>query len=397
MKRFLYTLLGIAGLAAMLLSCDKKNTVAGDNDPDDTPVVVTPPDDPDEPVTGAVIPNPPPLPEGATHYPDNHYRIVQRSAESNAFTLIVVGDGFGASHGYDDFAIGGLYDEKADFLVNTFKRNYVIRDYHHYFNIVVYYAHSPQHGVDGKGGVPNESGHYTPGEGSTSRFGSHLGDANSGVISDSLRHVAMRLTGLTDLKDVFVIFPIVGNIGGSPHFDGASGLGWTPYPYTESNPPFWMMHEFVGHVIGRLPDMYTRGGGPFNGAVKNEIDAGHAAGSLWMVDYNKNFPAAEAAPDSADVVWSPFLYEPGYKHIVGIHPGAYNQANTNIYVPQPGHTNGMCNNGVNTYDAPSRYQIWRRLQKTVGRDYSLERFFAYDTAWNVKQTSYSAAPPELNQ
>jgi hypothetical protein len=393
--KHLYTLLLIAGTAAAtLLSCDKDNSVII---PEEEIPTVNPPANPDEPAgTGAIIVEPPILPGDATHYPDNHYRVVQRSTENNAFTLIIVGDGFGQGYGYDDFKIGGYYDSIANSLVNGFKRNYVIRDYLSYFNIVIYYAHSPEHGVDGGGGIT-----YNNPAGGKSRFGSHLGDDVGGMIGRSLNTLAAELTNLTNLKDVFVIFPLVGNIGASPHFapDG-TGLGWAPYPYWRANEShrdhidfYWMIHEFVGHVIGRFPDVY--GAGPFGIAQKNEIDAAHADNQLWMIDYNKDYPTVDAPPDSTDIFWSRFLYEPAYEGVVGIHKGAFNRCNYNIYVPQPNNTNGMCTNGVMTYDAPSRYQLWMRLQKTVGRDYSLERFFAYDAEWNVKQTNYRADPPEL--
>lgn len=94
MKHLIYICILSATTAMLTLgACDKKDTIP--DEPKETPPpVVIPPLDPDAPEPGgAIIADPPVLSGSFTHYPDNHYRIVQRSTENNAFTLLVVGDG----------------------------------------------------------------------------------------------------------------------------------------------------------------------------------------------------------------------------------------------------------------------------------------------------------------
>jgi hypothetical protein len=159
-----------------------------------------------------------------------------------------------------------------------------------------------------------------------------------------------------------------GMIGGAAYLNSLA-----IYSANEPNKPYWMMHEFVGHAFGGLPDLYMYyGTGLMSDVVKKDIDDHHARGDYLMIDHEK---------DPNKVYWKDFINKDGYTN-VGMYPGVYWDylKPGEVVTCEDLETSVMCG-PTNHYTVMERYQIWRRIQTYAGfTTITIDEFKEYDKA-----------------
>jgi hypothetical protein len=200
------------------------------------------------------------------------------------------------------------------------------------------------------------------------------GSGREDLYWDKIRTNATLAAGKDDRS---VIFVGNGMIGGYAYGDVAV------YSANESYKIYWMMHEFVGHIIGRMPDMYIEDGeGHVDSSVKTVIDTQHATGELLMLDWRSQ-------PDS--VFWKDFIGRKGYEN-VGVYPsGWYGIVFGELFTCEPHNSTVMYGHSAAYFTVMERYQLWRQIQTRAGFPATLDGFIKYD-ALNLKNTDRSWTP-----
>jgi hypothetical protein len=143
------------------------------------------------------------------------------------------------------------------------------------------------------------------------------------------------------------------------------------YSANEDNKAYWMMHEFAGHVIGHLPDMYFQsfGGSPLDAGARRMIDDNHAGGELLMLDYRK---------DTATVYWTRFINHPDYPE-VGVFPSGHYTVRYPDLTTCEFIDNVVMNRDIPHFSVMERYQIWRQIQRRAGfTTFTIDAFMEYD-------------------
>jgi hypothetical protein len=275
---------------------------------------------------------------------------LHRHTAGNGIAVVFIGDGFDR----EDCRKGGVYEDNCRKLAKLFLSSPVVRDFKDYFDVCAR--------VD----VSNERGVY--------KCIDNVYGTGGDIKWDKIRSNATLAAGKDDRS---VIFVGNGLIGGYALGDVAA------YSANEGNKLYWMIHEFVGHVIGRMPDMYVEDGtGHVNSSVKATIDSQHAIGELLMLDWRSQ-------PDS--VFWKDFIGRPGYEK-VGVYPsGWYGIVFGELFACEL-HTSTVMNNGsVAYFTVMERYQLWRQIQTRAGFPATFDKFLIYDKV-NLKETDLSFAP-----
>jgi hypothetical protein len=268
---------------------------------------------------------------------------LHRHTAGNGIAVVFIGDGFDR----EDCRKGGVYEDNCRKMTELFLSMPIIRDFKDCFDVCAR--------VD----VSNGRGVYNCVD---NAYGSGR-DLNW----DKIRRNATLAAGKDDRS---VIFMGNGLIGGYAY--GDVGV----YSANESHKLYWMMHEFVGHIIGRMPDMYVEDGdGHVDSSVKNTIDSQHLIGELSMLDWRSQ-------PDS--VFWKDFIGRKGYEK-VGVYPsGWYGIVFGELFTCEPHNSTVMYDNRAAGFTVMERYQLWRQIQTRAGLPSTLEKFIVYD-AVNLKE------------
>jgi hypothetical protein len=281
--------------------------------------------------------------------------------------VVIVGDGFN----YRDLKKGtGLWELESMALARIFYHMPVVRDLRDLLDVYIVMTESPGSGCFE--GVGTHYGLGTPGDGG---FSNRMQSA-----------VAGRLGTKSRRKYILVGNGMVGGYAIQPA---------AVYSTYEGGYDYWMIHEFAGHVVGSMPDLYCDGSNsnmkdPNNaGNMKKAIDGLHAddvLGTGWMLDYSRAVASADNsyipnATDSAAVVWKRFMEQPQYAGIVGLYgKGHYYGTCGDLLTPEPNDKSTM-NGGCSYFLSPERYQLWKQIHLMAGygeSDVSLETFFEYD-------------------
>jgi hypothetical protein len=284
------------------------------------------------------------------NYEDGDYIMLHTHTTGSGVPLVIIGDGFD----HEDLLVGGYWETEMRKLANLFLDMPVVRDHQNYFDIYLYMAKSTQRGVTA---------------GTNNKFGSG-GSVNWNLVDQLVNTVASRSTSRT------IIFVGNGNIGGYALGDRAI------FSTVEGNKPYWMIHEYVGHILGRMPDLYcTCGNCAINDNVRRNLDDYHAEGLGWMVDYTN---------DPEKVIWKDFLNREGYEK-VGFYPSSYYGACTGgIWSPEP--INETCmNTRTACFSVAERYQLWKRIMTISGEltGDDIDGFFVYDASREPRSCNLS--------
>ena len=137
-----------------------------------------------------------------------------------------------------------------------------------------------------------------------------------------------------------------------------------------------IVHEILGHGIGRLGDEYVEYEGMFPESEKQDIKNLHKLGWFLNVDVTN---------DKTKVIWKDFLNNSNYaydanKHnyydteIVDIYEGA-------ILYPLGAYRSSyqsIMRSGLGYFNAPSRWAIYMNVLKAAGENPTFESFLEYD-------------------
>jgi hypothetical protein len=283
---------------------------------------------------------------------------LHRHTAGNGIAVVIIGDGFDR----EDCRKGGVYEDNCRKLSELFLSMPVIRDFKDCFDVCARVDVSNERGVRNCVNDPDNCPDNT--------YKSGYPD----IDWDKIRSNATLTAGKNDRS---VIYMGNGMIGGYAMGDVAA------YSANEGQKLYWMMHEFVGHVIGHMPDMYVEDGeGHVDASVKTNIDTQHLVGELSMLDWRSH-------PDS--VFWKDFIGRPGYEK-VGVYPsGWYGIVFGELFTCEPHRSTVMCNNSAAYFTVMERYQLWRQIQARAGFPATLDKFIEYD-AVNLKETGWSWKP-----
>ena len=139
-----------------------------------------------------------------------------------------------------------------------------------------------------------------------------------------------------------------------------------------------LRHEAGGHGFAFLADEYYTSQGT---APQTHIDS-------YNQSYNKYgwFSNVDFTDDPSKIRWSAFLSDSRYTGQVGIYEGGALYAH-GAYRPT---ADSIMNNQTDdTYNAPSRWAIYKRIMELSGESYSFESFLEYDA---VNRKAASSAP-----
>jgi hypothetical protein len=293
------------------------------------------------------------LPGEPEYYADGEVITLHSATQGAGVPIVMVGEGFG----HNDLSKGGLYERTARELAGLFLGLPVYRDLREYFNIYALCVESVDSGVDihedGKKVIDRNTRFGMP--------GAYSGPG--GKVFEGIKKMVSGLPQVTDIRNTVVIMINNGMVGGFAYPDG-TGFGIAVYSTPEGNKPYWMMHEFGGHVFGRLADEYFSCPGEADDAFRTMVRADHAKGQDLNTDVTN---------DPAQVAWAPFIGREGYEQ-VGFYEGGHYVC-TGVWRPEE---KSVMSGGTMYYNAPSRYLIWKRIKMIAGEPYDVEDFFAYD-------------------
>jgi hypothetical protein len=284
---------------------------------------------------------------------------LHRHTVGNGVAVVILGDGFDRN----DCRKGGVYEDNCRKLTDLFLAMPVIRDFKSYFDVSARVDVSKERGVrncvNDLSNCPDNA------------YGIGHPDLNWDKIGKNATKTAGK-------KDRSVIFMGNGGIGGAAYGDLAV------YSANDPNKLYWMMHEFAGHVVAGLPDLYPGiwGDRLLDAALKSELDENHVVGDHLMLDWHSQ-------PDS--VYWKDFIGRPGYDK-VGVYPsGWYGIKFGEIFTCEK-HTSSVMCDYIPYFTVMERYQLWRKLQRRAGFPItSIDKFIEYD-AVNLKETDPSWTP-----
>lgn len=124
-------------------------------------------------------------------------------------------------------------------------------------------------------------------------------------------------------------------------------------------------HEAGGHGFANLGDEYYYGG-TISQTEKDEIES-------WHQSYGW-YENIDVVSDRTEVNWADFLTDPLYSSSVGVYEGAYSYS---YGVWRPTYDSCM-NHMYGTFNAPSRYAIYKRIMERSGESWSWDSFVEYD-------------------
>lgn len=290
---------------------------------------------------------------------DDHYKTgdiikIHRHTTGNGVSIVIIGDGFDR----EDCRVGGMYEENCRKLAKLFLQMPVIRDYQDYFDIFARVDISRERGV--RNCVADiEAGHREKCADNAYKSG------HDDLDWDKIRRNGTLTAGKDDRS---IIFMGNGMIGGAAYGDIAV------YSANEPDKPYWMMHEFTGHIVGGLPDQYYVTGDVLatdgtRKAIDSWLTAGPGNGEQLVFDYRK---------DPNTVFWKDFINKDGYTN-VGVYPGAYWDLKLGELTVCEDYNTSVMNGPVNHYTVMERLQIWRRIQHRAGfTTITIPEFKEYD-------------------
>lgn len=164
---------------------------------------------------------------------------------------------------------------------------------------------------------------------------------------------------------------------------------WMPYgsissasigSYDEETPEKFVRtihHEILGHGFGRLGDEYVEGSAYSNYPEEDKQ-------GIWDEHKRGWYLNVDVTNDPERVVWKDFLSNPNYaSENIGIYEGA-------LYYEKGAYrstyTSIMRDASGTTFNAPSRWAIYKHIMEIAGEEYSFDTFLEYDKK-NIGQTS----------
>lgn len=289
--------------------------------------------------------------------------------------LYLMGDGFTGK----DMPRGGYYDQVIKNAMNYYLSVEPVKTYKNCFNIYEIKAVS----VDSV---------YTYGKSGNTAFGvkfaSQLTSEIDGDENAWWNYASKAMNNDASNFDRGIVIVIVNspNWAGTCYFyttnnntQSSGSVAYVPMTtiqngqYLENYFPLILIHESVGHGLGKLADEYSYAS---NGAIQDTTIA--EAKSL----YNQYgwYANIDFTSNKSTIKWSKFLTDPYYSHYlalkdtIGAYEGGYTYVK-NVWRPE---TISCMYDNRPYFNAPSREAIVKRIKAYSGETYSFDDFYAND-------------------
>ncbi|MDR0542594.1 MAG: BACON domain-containing protein [Dysgonamonadaceae bacterium] len=320
------------------------------------------------------------------YWNDGDVKVFNKHTKGKGVPVVIAGDGFDR----EDLKKGGWWENWATHLAENFKRNEVICDLLDYIDVLILMSESTEHGIN-----------YPPYTRTKTKFGAYGAGENQGAVEVAARNAVKKVytQWRNEGYDVHTDAEVMSTSGNW----GADGSGLVrimfmangPYPGNASNPmcrmgvdepdyDYWAIHEFTGHTLCDIPDMYWSGCG-YN-SPQNVADLmvtirakHHPRGYSWFID---------DTDDPTQAIWKDFYGRDGYteatKQSVLDVVGAYRTTWSGNFCEGlwgPSQFSCMREHRLD-FDLGSRFQIFNTIHWRAG-DYegkynNIEAFIAFD-------------------
>ncbi len=290
-----------------------------------------------------------------------------RATVGSGVNIVILNDAFNVM----EMAVGGVYEISAKETAELFLSMPVVRDYRDHFNVYILMR------------VWEKSGLYNL-----------YPDGKFRTLADGQEYRFLPyIENMPQLKDA--TFDQVSSIhmsnglAGGYMWSGSTGIQYAVYSFgAEPNPPYWMIHEMMGHAFSSLADVYLMSPDitDWNFSLKDLLPNGVVSTDSWgLREWGLNARVIEWDQDA----WDEFISLPG---------NAQYDSNLNSYkmdlppnyrTKHPTYTGGdeiwTINYSLNFMNSHSmwnspwdRYLVYRAVKRLAGLEYSLNDFFAND-------------------
>jgi hypothetical protein len=295
------------------------------------------------------------------YYPDGHVLQIHKANPPKGrkpIPVFVIGDGWDMS----DFKKGGVFETYSHGLYKIFSNVDVVRNFTEYFDFYAYFSESEQRGKFGFNQFGTKSNVPT----------------DFGKMEDYCRKYLAKINHPNAEEATYICASnaAVGGFALAGKFAILSNPSGQPGSYA-----YWLVHEYAGHCLGNMPDLYLRGGWivdrdspkakdpvtgrmhptTYNkGTVKDVVNMVNnftrewARGYDWYIDWSD---------DPKEVVWKDFIGKPGYKN-VGVYPTAFNAMFAGFYGPEQFEAMRELNHLW--YGLGVRMAVWNRILERSG-------------------------------
>lgn len=312
---------------------------------------------------------------------DGKVTVLQTATEGNGLNIVLMGDGYTA----DDIS-AGTYDEVMAKAAETIFSISPMKGLRRYFNVYAVQKVSVNNLMDG----------YTALGTTTNSAGTTTAYPSLDAANDKAVNFASDVPGFDESNTVIcVVMNTELGRGITSHLtDGYSGLlacSYAPHKGDYDGYDFRqrLIHELVGHAIGKLADEYDPDGGTYSNSMMNRYIYGQAAGwyqNIWIYDaYNLTTPWTELIDDPQSRYAGENLADPRVwtddfndRYYLGSDAAGSN------YAYRATETSIMRSTAEGTtFNAPSRRAIYNNVMRiATGTTPTYEEFVTFDQADN---------------
>jgi len=304
--------------------------------------------------------------ESTDYSKDGTMETIQRHEVGEGIKILVVGDGF-----TDTDINSGKYDRSMEKAAEYFFDIEPYKTYKNRFDVINMRVVSPTSVFDEYQNTAFET-QIGPGV--------HI-DGNLSKVYEK----AFQAFGTTDEVLVIVVLNTTKYAGTCYMVGNTLSVAFCPMS-EETYYPFNTVihHEAGGHGFANLGDEYYYSG-TIPQSEKDDLE--------WFQDTYGWYENIDVTSDMSRINWSAFLYDPLYYSSVGVYEGAYGYTQ-GVWRP----TYESCMNSMyGSFNAPSRYAIYKRIMERSGESCSWDAFVEYDqinrTADAKSQSGHQVVPP----
>ena len=292
------------------------------------------------------------------HFDSDVIRL-QSAETGDGVNLLILGDGFIA----EDLEFGGEFDRMVNIAYEAIFSIEPMASYRKYFNVYAVAAESDERGI-GRVTAKNTA--------LKAHFRSDVQTDLTMNLDQDAVYSYMEETGARDrINTAILVICNTDEVGGtnisypdgrcialctkaSPNHNGVSGV---------------ILHELVGHGIGRLDEQYANTSGAVTDQYKEQLAERHSKG--WSLNI-------DTTDDPEQVAWSHFIGVPGYEQVgCWWFDGGVIFMGGGVCVPEFKRNDCMFDN-TPYFNAPSREQIVKHIMEIAGVEYRFEDFIEQD-------------------
>lgn len=292
----------------------------------------------------------------------------RKATKGKGVNIVLFNDAFNKM----EMAVGGAYETGAAEMAELFLSMPVVRDYKEYFNVYILMT------------VWDRSGLYNQYPGNTYKAPY---DGRQGTFLPKITAMP-QLAGVPATQVTGMYF--ANGMAGGYMITFGNGMPYAVFSFgSESNCPYWTIHEFMGHAFSSLGDMYQASSdlSTWNDVFSKSVQPiGSQSEDEMGNDWAPNCRLAEWNQEA----WDRFIALPGNDRYADNMESEYRRPLPEGYrAKHPDYTGGdyiwrvdyaadFMNAHVMSSSGWSRFLVYRRIMKWAGEDYSLIDFFAND-------------------